>query len=221
MIDADAAEALRAILSNPAVPVGSTVAGRSDGSGAAALREAHDYVVSRRIAAGVDETPQAAARLGADLGRINGKLARSLRWHAALAALLSALPAGRARNAALGDVRRGDLLTWAPEVRSWTWAPASGNPVYSADSIPHSDNPLARATGELVVDDDASLYDAILLWEREAAAIVVVPTHRAGVTWAPVGDGRWEVHLARVSVHVDELIVMGHPPDLDGWPHPS
>ncbi|MGH3640355.1 MAG: hypothetical protein ACRDUX_15160 [Mycobacterium sp.] len=207
VVDEEAAGALREILTDPALPVAALVSDLPtvDGVHIAALREALDYVTSRRIAAGVTESVDAASALDAGLSRVDPALAATLRWHGVLGPVLAALPPTRSRNAVLGDVHRGDLLTWAPTVRSWTWV---------SGSAPGAEAPIGRAEAEIEVDDFPGLYDAILVWEPTVAAVVVVPTHRDRVSWEPAAAaGRWVVRLAKATVHADELIA------LDSVPH--
>lgn len=102
LLDDAAAETIHAILASPALPVGTTAAG-PDGERIAALREALDYVGSRWLVA--DETRQAESL--AALATVDSGVADALRWHASLTVLPASLPAGRARNAALGGIRRG------------------------------------------------------------------------------------------------------------------
>ncbi|MBV9796176.1 MAG: hypothetical protein JO016_19820 [Actinobacteria bacterium] len=209
-LDAATAEALREILAAPALPVGGT-AGGPDAGRLTALREALDYVGSRRLLA--DET-RPFDRLAA-LAQTDAALADSLGWHAALTGLLASLPAGRARNAVLGDVRRGALLTWATSVSRWRW---------QDDRPPAHRAPLGRAEAELVTDDFPGLYDTIVGWEPAAAALIAIPTHRDRVTWAHAGApapaspalvrSPWTVRLADVTFHLDELIPLSQPPSI-------
>ncbi|WP_432842447.1 hypothetical protein [Dactylosporangium sp. CA-092794] len=201
---------LRDMLADPALPVGAT------DRRLAALHEAHDHIVSRRLAAGAAASLEAAAGLVARLAAIDPALAATLRWHATLAPVLAALPASRARNAVLGDVRRGDLLTWATSVRSWTWQ----------DGWPPADSaPIGAADGELTLDESPALYDAVLAWDPASGVLVVVPPQRNGVSWEPAGAG-WTVRLTRVTFHADEVIRVAtdprrHPAWRDPAPRPS
>lgn len=188
----DTVDALREILLDPSVPVGDT------SRRIAALREAHDYLVSRRVAADIDN-------LAAHLAEVDQALVDTLRWHSRLVPVLGALPPSRARNAVLGDVHRGDLLTWADTVRSWVWR----------DGTPP--NPLGRVDAEFEVDEFPGLYDAILLWDSAVSAIVVLPTHRERVSWEQTAD-RWTVRLDGATLHADELIPLDTDPrKLKEW----
>lgn len=208
-VDADAAAALQDILSDPSVPVGSALAGvpETDGTRIAALREAHDYLVSRRIAADT-RSVHAATSFIAELARVDPALAVTLRWHSVVVPVVAALPVSRARNALLGDVSRGDLLTWAPTVRSWAWAGGVN---------PGAAQPIGRVQGEFEVDDYPGLYDSILVWDNTSKAIVVIPTHRERLSWTPgelhpgSGARRWVVRLDNSTVHADDLL----PSDTD------
>lgn len=207
-LDDDAASALRDILADPALPVASSLSNYPgvDGRRIAALREAHDYLTSRRIAAVALQSNDAAATLTANLRQIDPALAKSVGWHAVIVPVLSALPSSRVRNAVIGDVARGDLLTWAPTVRSWDWA---------AGAAPGVDHPIGKVDAVLEVDDYPGLYDAIALWQP-GTGVVVVPTHRERVSWEPIGphsaDTRWLVRLARATVHADEVIPLESDP---------
>jgi hypothetical protein len=200
-LDASAAEALREILAAP--PFGTTPADPDSGH-LAALREALDYVGSRRLAA--DEV-RPFDNLEA-LGQVDAALASVLNWHAALITLLVRLPPGHARNAALGDIRRGGLVTWATSVPSWRW---------EDDRFPTPSEPIRRADAELDVDEFPGLYDAILAWEPAARALIAIPTHRARVTWEPATNrppaGRgWTVRLIGAMCHLRELIPLDREP---------
>jgi hypothetical protein len=199
LLDDGAADTLRAILTAPARPVGTTAAS-PDGERIAVLREALDYVGSRRLVA--DETRPAetlSALAGVDAG-----IAGALRWHAPLTALIASLPAGPARNAVLGGIRRGALLTWATSVRSWRW---EGN------RPPSRTEPIRRASAEFETDEFPGLYDAVVAWEPSAVALVVVPAHRDRLTWNPAGTGpAWTVRFTEAVFHEQELIPLEHFP---------
>jgi hypothetical protein len=196
------AEVLREILAAPALPFATTA--DLAGERVAALREALDYVGSRRLAA--DETRQGDSL--AALGAVDQGLADSLRWHARLTKLLASLPAGRARNGVLGDIRRGDLVTWATSVRSWHW---------EDDRQPSDAEPIRRADAEIYVDEFPGLYDAIIVWEPGAQALIAVPTHRAGLTFASGSTSAqaarsWMARLSNASFHLHELIPLDQDP---------
>jgi hypothetical protein len=130
-----------------------------------------------------------------------------LRWHTVLAPYLASLDPSRSRNALLGDVHRGELLSWASVVHRWTWA---------SGAAPDSAALIGRADGELETDDFPGLYDTILVWAPASSALIVVPTHRAGISWRPATDARrWVVELSGTTFHADEVI------PLDGDPRQS
>jgi hypothetical protein len=190
------AGALRGILAAPSMPVGATAA-ETPSERITALREAFDYIGSRRLAA--NKTP---ADLAAAMGNVDEALAKSLRWHAELTELLTSLPAGRTRNAILGDIRRGDLVTWATSLRFWRW---------QQDRWPSDADPVRRANAEIEVDDFPGLYDAVFVWDRDARALIALPTYRAGLTWdlaaASAEAGQtWTLRLAGAAFHVRDLI---------------
>jgi hypothetical protein len=200
-----AAGALREILAAPARTARAT-AGDPNTGRLTALREALDYVGSRRLVA--DET-RPFDDLAA-LARADEELAGTLGWHTALTALLACLPPGRARNAVLGDVRRGALLTWAGPVSWWRW---------QDDRHPAYREPIRRASAELESDGFPGLFDTIVCWEPAARALIAIPTHRDRVTWAPgaaAAQARppWTVRLADVTFHLDELIPVSQPPSI-------
>lgn len=198
-LDSASTETLQAIFTAPALPVGTTAAG-PDGERIAQLREALDYVGSRRLVA--DERHLAASVTA--IAQVNVALAKALRWHAALGELLGSLPAGRARNALLGDIRRGGLVTWATAVPSWKW---------TGERWPSQSEPVGHATGELEVDEFPGLYDVIVTWEASAKALVVVPTHRDRLAWSrAAADQGWTVRFSKVFFHVDELIPLDRYP---------
>ncbi len=196
--DADTVETLREILADPALPVRAALE-EPGGARLAALREAHDFISSRRLAIGATESTEATDGLAADLALVSPELAATLAWHRTLAPWLKGLPPSRARNAALGDIGRGYLVTWATSVRSWTWQ----------DAPPTSTTPLARVDAEFGVDEYPGLYDAVLAWEPSAGAVVVIPAHREGLQWEANDDDSaapWIVRLSRATFHTDELI---------------
>jgi hypothetical protein len=198
ILDDDSAAALRDILRDPALPVATLLRQVPGGDRVAALREAHDLLTSRRIAGAAAGSAAAATALTDRLRDVDPLLVATLGWHIVLGSVLAALPPGRARNAVLGDVHRGELLTWAPTVTSWEW---------SEGTVPDLSRPVGRVDAELHVEHHPGLYDAILLWERTTEALIVVPTHRAGVDWELSADGRWLVRLTGATLHIDEIIV--------------
>jgi hypothetical protein len=213
-LDERAVEALRGILDDPALPV-STVASGPDGARIGALREAHDFVSSQKLAAGAAHSPEAATALLDSLARADPALAATLRWHAAVAPFLSSLPASRARNALLGDIRRGELLTWATAVNAWAWRDGQ---------VPDPAHPLSQADGQIETDEFPGLYDTVVLWAPSPSALVAVPTHRARLSWELVppltadAGRRWKLTLARVTIHVDEVIgVEADPTTSPAW----
>jgi hypothetical protein len=207
--DDDAADALREILTDPSLPVGTTLSANAlsansetGGRRIAALREAHDYLVSRRIAAAALESGSAATALVADLHRIDPALAATVRWHAVLVPVIASLPVSRARNAVLGDVSRGELLTWAPTTRSWAWT---------------GGQPVAKVDADIEADEFPGLYDAVVTWQPDVG-LVVIPTYRERVSWEPADSGTWTVRLAHAGVHIDEVIALETDPrTLASW----
>jgi hypothetical protein len=208
-LDDDATAALREILTDPALPVASIFSAHPGttaeaGKRIAALREAHDYLTSRKLAAVAAQSADAAATLVTELGQVDATLAATLRWHAVLAPTIASLPASRARNAVLGDLSRGELLTWAPSVRSWVWTQKA--------------DPIGKVDAAFEVDEFPGLYDAVLVWEP-SAGVVVVPTHRERVSWEPAEPrapgGSWVVRLAHATVHADEVIPLDIPIGTD------
>ena len=203
-LDEAAADALREILTDPALPVASTLSTHADADGRriAALREAHDYLVSRRIAAVALESASAASALIAELRQVDHVLAATLRWHAVLVPVITSLPGSRAGNAVLGDVSRGELLTWAAATRSWVWT---------------GGQPVAKVNAEIEVDEFPGLYDAVVTWQP-GVGLVVIPTHRERVSWEPADSGNWLVRLAHATVHIDETIALETDPRaLPSW----
>jgi hypothetical protein len=195
VLDDDARTALHEILTEPSLPVGTAAAGPG-GPRAARLREAIDHLVSLRLLAAGLHAPGSGRRLLAALEQLDPELAGALLRHVELVEVLLAVPPAPARDAVLGDVGRGDVLTWASEVRSWTWA---------AGRAPTPRAPLGSVAARLVVEEFPGLHGHVLAREPDRAALVVVPTHRPGVSWAPDGAG-WLVTLDRVTVHVHELV---------------
>ena len=207
LISAEAAAALREIFADPSLPVGFVLAGPG-GERHNALREAHDFVTTHRLAAAAIWSTDAAAALLAALGDVSPELAATLRWHAALGPVLTGLEASKARNALLGDVYRGGLLTWATAVRSWTWY---------GGAVPSASAPLQRAEAEFDVDEHPALYDTILLWEPGTSALIAVPTYREHLSWAPARTGRgWTVTVAHATFHRDDLIPLEQQPTVPG-----
>ncbi|MFF0818432.1 hypothetical protein ACFYVR_25285 [Rhodococcus sp. NPDC003318] len=214
-LDTDTVVALREILNHPALPVGTTLA---DGGGprVAVLREALDHLTTLRVTAIAARSTADGDRLLVALAGIDAGLADTLRWHVALAPVIAEASPGRARNGLLGDIGRGEVITWSDAVRSWTW---------EQGHVPVPDLPLGRVTGEVEVDDHPSLYDAVLVWEPTARALVVVPTHRDRVTWTPVGPAdangrtRWVLALDRVTFHADDLVPLDAR-EQPGWREP-
>lgn len=213
VLDSDTVEALREILRDPALPVGTTAA-LAGGDRVSRLREAHDFLSTHRIAATAARSRAAAVDLFAALGEVDPTLAASLHGHTVLAPVLTELPPSRARNALLGNIHRGELITWVPTVESWTWFDAV---------VPADDTPIARVDAVFETDELPSLHHHLVLWEPVAAALVVVPTHRERIDWEPVGpDGdRWRVRLSRTTFHVHDLIFLdADPSTLPDWPEP-
>ncbi|MGU3502118.1 sulfurtransferase [Mycobacterium sp. C31M] len=208
LIDADAATALREIFADPSLPVRTVLAGPS-GERINALREAHDFVSTHNLAAPAVRSPEYTAALLGAFSDISPELASTLRRHAELVPLLDDLAPSRARNALLGDVYRGGLLTWATSVSSWSWY---------GGQVPSEAAPLQRAEAEFEVDEHPALYDAILLWEPDTSAVIIVPTYRERVTWAPStaesadGGRRWTVTLSHATFHHDDLIPLTEAP---------
>lgn len=217
--DDDTKTVVREILSDPSLPVGTLVAGAGDYPGGGgrrltALREAHDHVISRRLV-GAAHTTAAAASVRAEVEQVDPALAATLYWHLVIVPVLAELPPSKARNAALGDVTRGELLTWATAVREWHW---------HSGAAPTAEAPTGRVDGIVDVDEYPGLYDSIILWESGSRQLAVIPTHRDGLSWVPsppdpvTRAGHWIVRLDRVSIHVDELIPLDtHPRELATW----
>lgn len=220
VLDADSSAALREILSDPALPVAAVAAG-SGGVRAAILREAVDHLTSVRALAVAGSSAEDSDRLLADLAEIDVELAAVFGWHRALVGVLAAQEPSRARNAVLGDVSRGDVLTLATSVRSWAWLD---------ERAPSEDDPIRTVEGEIEVDEFPGLYDHVLIFEPVSSALVVLPTHRDRISWEPVestADSEsakkqsWVIRLSRVTFHLDETIALeGHPRGLEGWREP-
>ena len=205
-LDEDSIVALREILDDPSLPVGTTVEG-PDGQRISRLREALDHLVTVRAGADVLESPEAGAHLVRALTVLDTDLADVLDRHVGAVRALSGVDAGRARNAVLGDVGRGDLIAFASTVRHWDWDEAA----------PDSVQPLRRAHGEIVVDDFPGLYDTVLAWHPGIGGLVAISTHRQGLSWEPA-DGAagsahaWVLTLDAVTFHADDLIPLDHDP---------
>ncbi|WP_072803615.1 hypothetical protein [Rhodococcoides yunnanense] len=208
ILDPDSALVLSEILAEPALPVGTAAAGPGGARGAA-LREAVDHLTSVRTSDVRGRTEDETDAFLRDLAAIDPELADVLRWHVALIAVLEAHGPSRARNAVLGDIARGDVLTLATDVRRWQWREGRA---------PGEANPIAAVDGEVSVDEYPGLYDYILV--SVDGTLVALPTHRDRVEWEPQG-GAWSVRLDRVTVHRDELIDLGHHPrEAAGWREP-
>jgi hypothetical protein len=210
--DDAAAYALRDILSDPATHVPTILADHPgvNGRRISALREAHDYIIGRKLGASATRSPGDAARLIGRLAGVDQALASTLYWHSVLAPFLASIPSSRARNAVLGNVKRGHLLTWASAVPSWTWR---------SGSAPDATRPVGKADALIEADTYPGLYDAILLWESRSAVLVIVPTYRAA-DWIPAdAAGRWSVRLDGASLHADDVIPLSADPRaLALWP---
>ncbi|MGW4367210.1 hypothetical protein ACWEKT_16335 [Nocardia takedensis] len=202
VIDADTLVALREILDDPSLPVGTTAEG-PEGVRVARLREALDHLVTVRAGAAVLGDPDAGAHLVHALEALDVELAAVLERHVTAVRALSALEPGRARNAVLGDVGRGDLIAFA-EVRAWRW---------DGDHAPDAAHPLRQAHGALVVEDYPGLYDTVLAWHSDTGGLVAVSTHRQGLAWTPVDGGAdWALALDAVTFHADDLIPLDRDP---------
>src|SRR5690606_39063532 len=208
ILDDDTVTTVREILDDPALPVDTAATGPG-GVRAAALREAVDHLVSVRALAGAGRDRHTGARLRAELAALDAELAAALTAHIGLTGVFAALPASRARNAVLGDIGRGAVLTVATEVRSAHWRDGRA---------PDRAGTLAALDAEFVVEDFPGLYDHIVVplpataAPPEPGALLILPTHRDRVGWQPLdpaaaGAGaRWLVRLKRVTVHLDELV---------------
>ncbi|GAA1011598.1 hypothetical protein Aple_012300 [Acrocarpospora pleiomorpha] len=194
-LDEKTVVALREILDDPSLPVRTT-----DGPQIARLREALDHLVAVRAGATAIRSPEAGRQLLTSLAALDAELADVLRWHVTAVELLSALEPGRARNAVLGDIGRGDLVTFASAVRAWSWGAA-----------PSLEQPLQRADGEIAVDHFPGFYNTVLAWAPGIGGLIAIPTHRQGVSWAPAGDV-WVITLAGVTFHADDLILLDRDP---------
>jgi hypothetical protein len=209
--DIETREALRDILTNPSSPVGEAANG-PDGPRNAALREALDYICSARLLR-VTSTPEASAATLAALAAIDPVLAATVQWHATLVPLLYGLPASTARNAVLGNVQRGEILTWATTVTRWEWIERAA---------PTAAVPMTFAEAEFEVGAYPGFYDEILVWDAANGALVVIPTHRKGLSWERQGQSpTWKVRLESAGFHVDELIYTAAPRLDSGWPRPA
>lgn len=208
LIDADAVVALGEILTDPSLPVRTVLAG-PHGERLNFLREAHDFVSTHKLAAPAVPSADGATALLAAFADVSPELASTLRLHAELVPLLNGFEPSRARNALLGDVYRGGLLTWATSVSTWSWY---------GGAAPSASAPLQRAEATFEVDEHPALYDAILLWEPKTGAVITVPTYRDRVTWAPAedtgGGRRWTVTLDNATFHHDDLIPLSEAPSI-------
>lgn len=208
ILDPDSAIVLNEILAEPALPVGTAAAGPG-GERGAALREAIDHLTSVRTADVRGRSAEDTDTLLRDLAAIDSELADVFRWHIALVAVLETGEPSRARNALLGDIARGDVLTLATDVRRWQWRDGEA---------PSEQRPIRTVDGVVIVDEFPGLYDYILVSTN--GTLVALPTNRDRVSWDPAGP-EWVVKLDRVTFHRDELIELGsHPRDAEGWREP-
>ncbi|WP_040800052.1 hypothetical protein [Nocardia higoensis] len=202
ILDDDTVAAVREILDDPALPVDTAATG-AGGVRAAALREAIDHLVSVRALATAGRDPRTGSRLLAELAALGDDLAAALAPHVTLTGVFAGLPAGRSRNAVLGDIGRGAVLTAATDVRSRQWRDGRA---------PDARQTLAAFDAELVVEDFPGLFDHIVVPLPDPAALLVLPTHRDRIGWQPLDPAaagtrtRWLVRLKRVTVHIDELV---------------
>lgn len=228
IVDAPALLALQEIVKEPSLPVRS-LSEADGGLRSAALREAFDHIASTRIGAAAG-TPARGAALLEELAEVDTGLANALRWHVTVVGLLAALPPNPARNAALGDVHRGSLLTWTSTVHNWNWSDA-GAPTPAV--------PTSHVDAELEIDEFPGLYDAIVVPVPDTQTIAVLPTSRRGVTWtyirpartesshhsSVVNDStpvelaqRWSVRLSTAAFHRHDVIPLdGDPASNPGW----
>lgn len=206
-LNAGVTSVLREILADPSIPAWS-VAALHGGSRISRMREALDQLVAVQAGAVAIDSPEAGHSLLDSLKAVEPELAHVLTRHVAAAQLLTGLEPGPGRNAILGDIGRGDIVTTAAAVRDWTW---------DGGQVPSSEHPLATVHGTVEVDDVPSFYDEVLVWLAELRQLVVVPTYRQRLSWAPVPDGRgrWLLTLAGASVHVDDLIPVDRNPGAD------
>ncbi|MET8650141.1 hypothetical protein [Nocardia aurea] len=215
VIDRDSVDALREILDDPAIPVATTAVG--PGARIGAVREAVDHLTTVGALAVAAHSVAAGERLLSTLADIDAGLADTVRWHIALSGVLAGLEPGRARNTLLGNIGRGDVLTWAHTVRGWSW---------SEGAPPRGDATIGHADGELEIDHYPGLYDYLLVWEPTGGSLVAVPTYRDRISWEQTvpASGRpatWVVRLARTTFHVDDLIPLDrHPRELTSWREP-
>lgn len=208
ILDPDSVVVLNEILADPSLPVGAAAAG-AGGVRGAALREAIDHLASVRSADVRGRTVDEIDTFLGDLEAIDDELADVFRWHVALVEVLDVQEPSRARNALLGDVSRGDVLTLATDVRRWKW---------QAGEAPGEHSPIRTVDAQVHVDEFPGLYDYVLV--STDGTLVAVPTHRDRVAWEPAGEA-WVVTLDRVTFHRDELIALGsHPRDAAGWREP-
>lgn len=209
-LDEDAVVALREILEEPSLAVTTTVEG-PDGPRLARLREALDHLVTIRAGAATIRSPEAGRRLLTSLDALDPGLAEVLRRHVTAVDLLLTLAPGRARNAVLGDVGRGDLVTLASGVRTWAW---------SGGAAPGPAQPLRTAHGEIETADAPGLYDTVLAHSPGIGGLIAIPTHRRGVSWRHADDDAasptWVVTLAGATFHTDDLIPLDRGPISHG-----
>lgn len=203
-LDEQAIVVLREILADPSLPVANVAAG-PDGLRTNRLREALDHLVSVQAAAVAIDSAAAGEQLLGALRSLDPELAEVLTGHVVATRLLVDLDPGRARNAALGDIGRGDLVTIAAAVLDWTW---------DGGSAPTAEQPLRTVHARIELDDVPNFYDEILVWLADAGQLVVLPTYRQELSWAPAGDGgrRWVITLDGASIHVDDLIPLATDP---------
>jgi hypothetical protein len=201
VLDEASLVALREILDDSSLPVATTVAGPG-GLRTARLREALDHLVMVRAGAWAVRSPEAGQQLLATLAALDAELTGVLRHHVTAVEFLSALPPSQVRNAVLGDVGRGDLITLASSVPEWNWH--DGRP-------PGAGQPLQRADGLVETTESPVLYDTVLAWDEGTGGLVAIPTLRDGVSWAPLGEGRgWAITVAGATFQADELIPLDH-----------
>ncbi|WP_214105778.1 hypothetical protein [Acrocarpospora catenulata] len=206
-LDEKSVAALREILDDPSLPVGTTAEG-PDGIRIARLREALDHLVTLRAGAVAGGSPGAGSRLLTSLEALDSELAAVLREHVTAVEFLPTLEPGRARNAVLGDIGRGDLVTFASGVRAWSWGDGAA---------PGPEQPLRRAHGEIEVGHFPGFYTTVLAWDPDIGGLIAIPTHRQGVSWQPAADDAetshaWVVTLAAVTFHADDLIPLDRDP---------
>jgi len=192
-LDDDTLLALREILDDPSIPI-AAAAEVPGGVRIARLREVLDHLVTVR--AGAVALAGGGAALVHALAGLDGGLAEVVSQHVDAVGLVSGLPSGRARNAVLGDIGRGDLVALAPNVSSWTWSPVAQEGV---------DPTLRRASGELALDTYPGFFETILARHPAIGGVVAIPTNRQGVTWA-AGSAGWLVNVADATFHDHDVI---------------